>query len=174
MQKLGTLREYLEYNPNSGEFHWIKSPKNGINIGSLAGTKTGRYKTIHFKGYQYYTHKLAWYFSFGIYPTEVVDHINQNTFDNRIINLRIASTTQNAANKPKRRDNSSGITGVSFDTWSQKYVVRIKNQNTGKYENRGRFNTISEAEQAHNRALNDLGYHPNHGKQLSMHEYRKK
>lgn len=116
MQKLDTLREYLEYNPNSGEFHWIKSPKNGINIGSLAGTKTGRYKTIHFKGHQYYTHKLAWYFSFGIYPTEVVDHINQNTFDNRIINLRIASTTQNAANKPKRRDNSSGITGVSFDT----------------------------------------------------------
>ena len=49
MQKLDTLREYLEYNPNSGEFHWIKSPKNGINIGSLAGTKTGRYKTIHFK-----------------------------------------------------------------------------------------------------------------------------
>ena len=86
MQKLDTLREYLEYNPNSGEFHWIKSPKNGINIGSLAGTKTGRYKTIHFKRHQYYTHKLAWYFSFGIYPTEVVDHINQNTFDNRIIN----------------------------------------------------------------------------------------
>jgi hypothetical protein len=60
-------------------------------------------------------------------------------------------------------NNTSGITGVSFDRWSNKWVVRIKNNN-GKYENRGRFNSISEAEFARDRALSELGYSQNHGK----------
>ena len=49
-------------------------------------------------------------------------------------------------------NNTSVITGVSFDRWSIKWVVRVKNNN-GKYENRGGFNSISE-----------LGYSQNHGK----------
>ena len=46
--------------------------------------------------------------------TEVVDHLNRDTFDNRRENLRIVSSTENNLNCRKSRNNTSGRTGVYF------------------------------------------------------------
>lgn len=40
------------------------------------------------------------------------DHINHNTFDNRKENLRVATFSQNAANRGKQKNNKSGVIGV--------------------------------------------------------------
>lgn len=40
------------------------------------------------------------------------DHINHNTFDNRKENLRVATLSQNAANRGKQKNNKSGVIGV--------------------------------------------------------------
>ena len=55
-----------------------------------------------------------------------VDHINLNTFDNRLCNLRICTHQQNQCNQPLQRNNTSGVTGVSFYAPRNKYRARIK------------------------------------------------
>lgn len=56
----------------------------------------------------------------------VVDHINHDTLDNRKNNLRIASSSQNNMNKIKQSNNTSGITGVSWDKRKKKWRAYIK------------------------------------------------
>ena len=64
-----------------------------------------------------------------------VDHINRDRLDNRRKNLRLATRSQNQANKGRQRNNSSGFKGVS---WSRgKYEARIRYN--GKRINLGRF-----------------------------------
>lgn len=166
------LEAYLTYKSDEGCFYWKISPAHGIKIGDRAGYYNSRYAYLHFKGQRYFIHKLVWYKENGEYPKEQIDHIDQNTKNNHISNLRIVSAQDNAKNKPKRRDNTSGITGISWDKQTNKWVVRIKN-NQEKYVNRGRFNTISEAKQERDRALVEFGYHSNHGIRLSQLQYRK-
>lgn len=46
-------------------------------------------------------HKLAWYFEYGIYPREQIDHVDQDTYNNSIINLRLVMPQENSKNKKK-------------------------------------------------------------------------
>lgn len=71
----------------------------------------------------------------------VIDHIYHNTTDNRKSQLRIASFSQNSMNTVRRKDNTSGVTGVSLDNnrWSSQITC------DGKLIHLGRFNTFEEA-----------------------------
>lgn len=170
-EDLEKLKEEAKYNKSTGEFYWLKE-KTHRNLDSPIGANTtSRYKCLTYNQIKYHLHKLAWYFEYGIYPREQIDHIDQDTYNNSITNLRLVTPRENSKNKPKRRNNTSGITGVSYDKVSNKWVVRIKNGN--KYENRGRFNSIDEAKQGRDRALAELGYFENHGRELSKLPYRK-
>lgn len=55
-----------------------------------------------------------------------VDHINCDGLDNRRINLRLATRSQNQRNQRLHKDNASGIKGVSFDENIGKWRARIK------------------------------------------------
>lgn len=72
----------------------------------------------------------------------VVDHKHrkESRNDNRKENLRIATTSQNCMNREMRFDNTSGITGVSYDKDTQKWCVQIgvehKNIWIGSYKNK--------------------------------------
>ena len=52
---------------------------------------------------------------------ELVDHINGDKLDNRRSNLRIATRSQNNANKGKRKGTSSKFKGVSWDKKRNKW-----------------------------------------------------
>jgi hypothetical protein len=55
------------------------------------------------------------------------DHVEPSaTLDNRRLNIRIATAGENQRNSRKRRDNSSGVKGVSVDSRSGKLRVRIQ------------------------------------------------
>jgi hypothetical protein len=60
----------------------------------------------------------------------LIDHINHNGLDNRIINLRICNTSQNMMNK-KPRGNSKFI-GVHYEKNKKKYVAYITVDRTRK------------------------------------------
>ena len=69
---------------------------------------------------------LAGYTDFGI-----GDHRNRNSLDNQKKNLRPATYSQNAQNQGIRRDNTTGLIGVS--PWCEKWIVDIKSNKVTTY-----------------------------------------
>lgn len=69
----------------------------------------------------------------------VVDHINHITYDNRKENLRVCTLSQNGMNKSRPINNTSGYTGISYDSSVNKWRVRLgvgrKTINIGRFEN---------------------------------------
>lgn len=61
------------------------------------------------------------------------DHKNRNTFDNRKSNLRKATFSQNARNKSVQKNNTSGVTGVSYDKNCSRWRAYIQDNNQRKY-----------------------------------------
>lgn len=167
------LKEILFYNEKEGCLYWIKKLSNAVKIGDKAGCYTGRYVSISINNKKYLAHHLIWLYVYGKFPKHQIDHIDQDTKNNKISNLRDVSSKINSRNKPKRRDNKSGVTGVSFDSYTNKWVVRIKDD-YGKYRNRGRFDTIDQAKQARNKAIIEFGYSKEHGEKYSKNKYREK
>lgn len=58
-------------------------------------------------------------------PKQEVDHINFDKLDNRRCNIRIASSRQNKCNRPLKRNNTSGFTGVSWAKRERRWVAFI-------------------------------------------------
>ncbi len=54
-----------------------------------------------------------------------IDHINHNRTDNRKSNLRVCGVQENHYNQPKRKSNTSGIIGVSFNQHRKVYYAKI-------------------------------------------------
>jgi hypothetical protein len=62
----------------------------------------------------YLAHRLAWLYVHGCWPSAFIDHINLIPGDNRIVNLREATSGQNRANSRVGANSLSGIKGVTF------------------------------------------------------------
>ncbi|WP_442951582.1 HNH endonuclease [Paenibacillus sp. GYB004] len=75
----------------------------------------------------------------------LVDHINHDTMDNRLVNLRLVTRSENGQNRKGAQQNSkSGIRGVSWHKQNKKWVAQIKVN--GKRMCLGFFSDIHEAE----------------------------
>jgi hypothetical protein len=150
------LRDLLDYDPETGVFLWKKDGRGRtMRVGSVAGTmhSTG-YTQINFGGEMWLAHRLAWLHVFGEWPREQIDHINGNRADNRIINLREATLSQNAANRKCRDDNASGFKGVSLNKSLGKWNAGIKVN--GNMIRLGVFETPEQAHAAYCAAADKL------------------
>ena len=81
---------------------------------------------------------------------EEPDHINGDKLDNRRCNLRLATRSQNMANRPKSRNNRSGYKGVIWDKRQGKWRATIGYH--GKTTTLGRYDNIEAAARAYDRA----------------------
>jgi hypothetical protein len=106
----------LNYDPETGIFT--------NKTGSVLGCNCNKYIYVGCNGKQHYAHRLAWLYMYGYWP-KVVDHINNNTKDNRISNLREATLSQNQHNSIMPKNNTSGVKGVYFHKASQKWMARV-------------------------------------------------
>ena len=156
------LKEILRYNFDTGEFTWLARIARMIHVGDAAGyvTKCG-YSKIKIKGKLYFAHRLAWFYVYGSFPKGHIDHINHNTLDNRIDNLRDVSRRENMSNTLRRKDNKSGFTGVTRNKKRNKWIVQIKVNGHAKYL--GSFNYLHDAISVRKQANIKYGFHENHG-----------
>jgi len=78
---------------------------------------------------------------------EQVDHINGDGLDNTRANLRLATPSQNGANRDMNKSNKSGVKGVSWYKPTSKWVATISIN--GKRKSLGYFTSLAEAETAY-------------------------
>lgn len=157
------LKEFLSYNPATGEFTHIYSPSNRVTIGGKAGWNSGDgYLRVRIDGAPHYLHRLAWLYITGEWPLHEVDHINGDPSDNRMDNLRVVTHSNNLRNAKRPRDNTSGIIGVSWDKRLNKWIAKIKTG--GEQMHLGVYGNIFDAACARRSAESSHGYHPNHGR----------
>jgi len=140
------LLEKVHYNPDTGVF--TRTPPNHKRrIGRF--DKNG-YITIAVDRVKHQAHRLAWLYMTGSHPADglLIDHINRVKDDNRWVNLREATPSQNCRNREYGSRNSegcgaSGTHGVYWDGRKKQWHVQMTCQ--GKYFYGGYHDTVDEA-----------------------------
>lgn len=106
------LHKILHYEPTTGIFTWAVS-RHKVTSGSPAGYLQKGYVTIETGRKSYRAHRLAWFYTYGVWPSDQIDHINGDRADNRICNLREASNAENMQNQRRSHSNNKlGVLGV--------------------------------------------------------------
>lgn len=146
-----SLRKVVGYDPARGEFRWLAREDDigwtRKNAGKVAGAisqhgkkeKPVYYRRIRVFGRDHYAHRLAWLYVTGEWPDKnEVDHRDGNTLNNRFDNLRRATHAQNGHNTGLRRNNTSGVKGVTWDSargrWQASITMNSKMVHLGRFD----------------------------------------
>ncbi len=160
------LYQLLDYDPITGFLYWkprnIKGSWNSRYAGKRAFTfqdKSGYYRgSIHNK--MYLAHRVIFMMLHGCMP-EQVDHKDQNPSNNCPDNLLDSNAHLNSQNSKKYVTNTTGYTGVIWDTERQKWRAQITIHSKTKIL--GRFSSFDEAVSARKIAETYHKFNPNHG-----------
>ena len=129
------LRRIFDYDPETGHFTWVVKTHPKVTIGKIAGRRDRKgYIEIKVHNRFYRAHRLAWLYVYGEWPRDQIDHINGVRDDNRISNLREATSAQNCSNKGMSKNNTSGFKGVSWYKPTSKWGARIRDKHLGYFD----------------------------------------
>lgn len=167
------LRSLVAYDAESGQFLWLEraghlfqipaaaAAWNARHAGKPAFTNADRngYLRAGIFGAHFFAHRVAYAVHHGCWP-KLIDHINGDTGDNRIVNLRDADYSENRRNARLDHRNKSGHIGVfrRKTGWSARIGIGPKVISLGT------FSTKAEAIEARKTAEREHGFHANHGR----------
>jgi len=105
-----------DFEYRAGALYWAK-PRKGIRVGDEAGTVSHYgYRIIGYNGQDLRRARIVWEMHNGPIPVGYeVDHINGDRLDDRLENLRLATSSQNTCNQGLRKDNTSGFKGIRWE-----------------------------------------------------------
>jgi hypothetical protein len=156
------LHDLFEY--RDGELYWRNHRSNKVRAGSKAGSIDGTgYHQINIKGKVYRVHRIIYSMHYdNLTPDLLVDHIDNNKSNNKICNLRIATSSQNSCNQSMNKNNTSGVKGVCWHKQHNKWYVQV--QHKGKNFYGGLFDDFEDAKQKAEQLRNQLhSTFTNHG-----------
>ena len=176
------LRKLLRYEPETGKLFWLERTPDMFADGkkhsaaqkcamwnirfsgkeAFTSVNSHGYRGGHIFGGRVTAHRVAYTIYHDAWPADQIDHINGERADNRIANLRAVTNRDNAINRRRRADNTSGVMGVMWCKQYKKWRVCIKGSKRLKYI--GRFADKADAIAARRAAEIEFGYHANHGR----------
>lgn len=129
------LREVLRYDAITGVFTWAKRTSNRVAVGAVAGqVDRNGHRMINVDGLRYMAHRLAWFYFYGRWPVDEIDHRNLRKDENWIDNLREATHTENVRNVIRRKNNKTGFKGVIRHSQARdKFMAQITLGGVPKY-----------------------------------------
>ena len=170
------LAECFSYDAETGVLRWRERPREHFRnqaaftthartkAGNVAGCIDGStgYLVVGLNYQLLYAHRIAWTLLHREWPHLHIDHIDGDKLNNRASNLRCVSPAENCRNAPIKRSNRSGIQGIGFAKREGKWRARIMRDY--KDIHLGYFDTWADAVDARARALEQYGFHENHGR----------
>jgi len=139
------VRSLFDY--HNGSLVWKVNKGTAVEGGKAHSNGNG-YLAIKLFGRPYLEHRLIWLWH-GFDLTGEIDHIDGNSLNNKIENLRLASHSENMRNAKLRSDNKSGVKGISWCKSKRKWKAQLwfgdKQQYLGRYESLDAAKQIIEA-----------------------------
>ena len=142
-------KSYKKWNGRFGGKEAFTAYKDGYKHGSIF------YKYLK-------AHRVIWLLVYGEWPNGEIDHIDGNRENNRIHNLRVVTSSENARNRKVQSNNKSGVPGVGWRNDTNKWYARIKI--LGEYTYLGNFENFEDAVSAKKSAEIEHGFHENNGR----------
>ena len=124
------VRKLITYDPKTGLCYWRARSVDMFTAGKhsaehqcnwwnnrFAGKLAGHFNDGYFKikifGKNYLAHRIIFLYMMGYWPSNDLDHWDVDTENNRWLNLRDATRSQNRANTHAPITNTSGVKGVT-------------------------------------------------------------
>lgn len=100
------------------KLHWKIKPATHVNVGDECGSpNTDGYLHTEYRYVKYRNHQVIWEMLYGKQPKGMlVDHVDGNRQNNFPHNLRLVTPSGNAHNAKRRKDNTTGIKGLTLLT----------------------------------------------------------
>ena len=123
------IKENYDYDYRDGQ---LVNRKTGMAVrGKVTAKRNGNYRYLlinfGFNGHVYsiYSHHAIWAWHHGRLPTMQIDHINGNSFDNHIENLREVTPSENMRNMvyPWKPNARTGLPGVN--KYGNSYRIKV-------------------------------------------------
>jgi hypothetical protein len=103
------LAAAFRYDPETGILYRRLPNGSERHCGSIS--RSGHLR-VSVSGHDVGAHRIAWALYHGEFPKLGIDHINCNSSDNRIINLRLATDIQNGRNRRIAARNKIGVKNI--------------------------------------------------------------
>lgn len=143
------LIDLFDYDDDIGALRWKNPTGKKMKVGVIAGTlRKDGYTSVQLDGELYLLHRLIWVWNKGEIPSgKVIDHIeseDDQPKDNRIDNLQLATPRENIFKAKKKKNNTSGLSGVHWDKARSKWRAQYRNE-SGKKTHIGLYANIFDA-----------------------------
>ena len=136
------LRERFGYDPKTGVLTRTKKVGQNCKLGPAGSVCQSGHLRVKIEGKPVYVHRIIWAMMTGKWPDLDINHANGIPNDNRWLNLREATESQNMANSRKSVCNTSGKKGVWYDRKRNTFSAQIRVD--GRLIFLGRFRDIEK------------------------------
>lgn len=177
------LKECFDLNPVTFKLSWRTRPEhhfahsrsqsrfNTMYAGKIAGfeyeeVKSGlKYIKVKFHNKGIVAHRIIWALVKGEIPEYDIDHIDGNGLNNNPENLRLCDEFINSRNKRKHKNNTSGVTGVTWRAERNKWLAQGRIYKGKDFVNTylGMFDNIEDAAKVRKQWEEDNNFSDRHG-----------
>lgn len=150
---------FFYYDRENGKLYW----KNhwaanaiprwvGKEAGCIENRLKGGYRRVNLEGKRILVHRIIYFLETNTWP-DIVDHINGDTLNNHVSNLRASTNTKNQNNRKRHREGKLVGAHLRGDKPGYESTISI---NKKRYR-LGFFDTELEAHQAYMKKAKELG-----------------